>query len=397
MLHVDDPDRLRSMLMALQMPVSMPATPFAFADDDDSEEQLFEAKLWGMGGGCNLMIYRDDAIAETRKKAGLPSGGIGSLALQPAGMSRFRAQAALTRADVQHIPEPIMYHIPDDARRADPSLPPWMFSRVLFPHGGIGGAAGLISTGEGGSSMGGERVDGLLLAASASASPPLHFTFAVTWHRDLPTAPHRQRGLLSALPAGALGVVACRRVFVTAPAAKGEDGLLEAASFWHALGHAVVQRGRAEFEVVFPSGGPALHVRAVEDEAIGADAGGDEGSSARALSGSPPCRVAGWEWSVLAGRADAVAALEGAGLRVLDASAPRGGADWEVVADMGRAGLHGCVLRVTPVSSEQRAEAVLAVGEVSRTVGDGGAMGAAAAASLLLDAEMEHTYLLLPP
>ena len=397
MLHVDEPERLRSMLAALQMPVSMPATPFAFAEDEHSEEQLFEAKLWGMGGGCNLMLYKDGAIAETRKKAGLPSGAIGSLALQPAGMSRFRAQAALTRADVQHIPEPIMYHIPDDARRADPSLPPWMFSRVLFPHGGIGGAAGLISTGEGGSSLGGEHVDGLLLAASASASPPLHFTFAVTWHRDLPMAPHRQRGTLSALPAGALGVLACPRVFVTAPAARGEDGLLEAASFWHGLGHAVVQRGRAEFEVAFPAGGPALHVRAVEDEAMGAAAGGDEGSSARALSGSPPCRVAGWEWSVLADREAAAAALEAAGLRVLDASAPRGGAGWEVVADLGRAGLHGCVLRVTPATAGQRAESVLAVGEVRRAAAGGGAMGAAAAASLLLDADMEHAYLLLPP
>lgn len=397
MMHVDEPDRLRSMLAALAMPVSMPATPFAFANDEYSEEQQFEAKLWGMGGGCNLMIYRDDEIAKTRKQAGLPSGGIGSLAFQPAGMSRFRAQAALTRADVRHIPEPIMYHIPDDARRADPSLPPWMFSRILFPHGGIGGAAGLISTGEGGSSMGGEHVDGLLLAASASAAPPLHFTFAVTWHRDLPMAPHRQRGVLAALPAGALGVVACPRVFVTAPAAQGEDGLLEAASFWHGLGHAVVQRGRAEFEVAFPSGGPALHVRAVEDEAMGAAAGGDEGSSARALSGSPPCRVGGWEWSVLAGREDTVRTLEGAGLRVLDASAPRGGAGWEVVADLGRAGMHGSVLRVTPVTGPQRAEAALAVGELHRALGGGGGTGAAVAASMLLDAEMEHRYLLLPP
>jgi len=395
MMHVDEPERLTGLLSRLSVPVTTPATPFAFEDEGTGEEAEFEAKLWSLGGGASLMVYRDDAVAEARREVGLPSGAVGSLALEPASMSRFHAQAALTRAGVMHVPEPISYHVPDRARRLDPSLPPWLFRRVLFPHADIGGAADAVSAGGGGASVGGESLDGLLMSATSSGAPPFHFAYAVSWHRDFAFAPmRRRRSALSALPSGALGVVACPRVFVTSPAARGDDGLLRVAGFWHGLGQAVVQRGRGEVEVRFPGGGPALHVRSVEDDEAGRGVGDwAAASAALATTGAPPFRVSGWEWRVARSRREAEAVLSAAGLPV--ASVVTDGDAFRIVADLGPAGMHGCALHVVSATAEDRGAQAAAKQELRRIAG--GSRGAKVAAACLLDAEGAHTYLLPPP
>jgi hypothetical protein len=398
MLHVDEPKALETVLTALEMPVVMPSTPFAF-DDDSGVEIEFEAKLWGLGSGFGLFPYQDKSVAEAR--AGhWPSACIGSLAMEPSRASRFTTQALLPRAEVMHIPEPISYHIPEHQRRKDPSLPPWMFRRVLFPHAGINGDAGLMAAGQGGAIFGGQALDGLVLSASSASVPPYPPSFAVTWHRDLQHAGLRARKSdLQSLPAGVLGVVACTRVLVSAAESDGDETVLATAGFWDRLGHSVVQTGRGELVVQFPYGGPSLCISAVSDAKTkpkpsskqAAAEAMEESSSALAKSGRPGGRVYGWEWAVMADRARAGELLRAAGLPIISGS--EGKAGWRLVADLGPAGMHGCALHVIPASASHQLQVTHAYQTLKRLVGSGDGT-ALTAASALIDAEGDHKWLL---
>jgi hypothetical protein len=392
LLHVDDMSRAVAGFEALKMPVSIPATPYAF-DGPSGEEIEFSTRQFSLGGGANVEFYSDGSIAELRRNSSLPSAAVGSLALESAALNRFRLHSLLNRMEVKHLPEPIVYHVPDRMRVQDPLLPPWLFSRVLFPHAGIGGAADAVAGGGAGASlMGGAHLDGMLVSATESVSPAMHFAFAVSWHRDFAFAPLRNRG--GGLPEGSLGVVACPRVLVTCES--DETELSRVMGFWDALGQTIIQPARGEVEVVFANGGPALRVVSTSNSAGNLLRGTERWSDAgpelwerhgaeAALNGGPPHRVWGWEWRVLVPMDEAARTLESVGLSVL-----RQAAD-EVVVDLTGWGMHGMRMMVSPATSVDLQQCDAAVSRL-RAVSN-----AAVAGAMLLDSEGRHTRLLQVP
>lgn len=329
----------------------------------------FEMQMHSLGSGSGLFVYCDEAVAKQRSQTKLPPSIVGSLALAPADMTRFRAHAMLFRAGIDYSPEPILYHIPETARAADPRLPPWLFSRLLFTPGGRAG--GVTDP----------QSSTVRYAACAYPVPPLYFSFVVQWHRDFVFHPKHWRRDSLPLPQGRAGVVACNRVFVTFPHA--ETDALTTAGFWAAAGLTVWQRSTEEIEVAFPGGGPALHFRAVRD----LQAAQMSRDVVQAQGGGPPRRVTGWEWAVMdlqSATATVIDAAPGARIVTSASSADR------VVIDMWDAGAAGLSIHLVSATPEQRALASAAA-ERLQAIRD-----ASTAAACLLDSRGRHAYAIPP-
>lgn len=267
-IHADDRAPFwRFLTETLELPVVVPPTRYALAvdhaptavssldrdrtDSDSSSSSsslAFDLSMVNVGSGLGVEVFSDPSIREARRRSRLPATTIPSLALEPGQFNLARTAALFDRQKMRAARAPITYHFLPEDRAADPTLPAWLWRKLVFE-------MGYASATDDNSAY---------WAARASLLPPMLYTFFVLWHRDFAAHPTLWRRDDVPLPMGALGITACRRVFVSVPDNEVEFARL--AVQWRDLNHSVTQPSSRELEIRFPAG-PALHLCAETDPA----------------------------------------------------------------------------------------------------------------------------------